>query len=166
MKVEKKLKTNILLGLIQHLRNGGALILLSLVLVFSLGGCADEDGLHDQNALLVTMKFTGFGDTSGEYSIPGNFGGTSSWDNSNVDVVMKDGEGTSNQISVTISNIQFSLCPVNEWTRPWYQEGVCEGNASDSGTMDNFYYDGLDLSAGEVTLIIDASSGTAVPVVE
>ncbi len=126
----------------------------------------DENGLHDQNALLVTMKFTGFGSVSGNYSIPGNFDGTGSWDNTNVDVVLKDGEGTSNQIAVTVSNIQFSLCPVNEWTRPWYVEGSVEGNASDGGTMHNFYIDGLDLGAGEVTLVIDASSGTAVPVVE
>lgn len=79
---------------------------------------------------------------------------------------MKDGGGTSNKIAVTSSNIQFSLCPVNEWTRPWYQKGVLEGNGSDGGTMQNFYIDGLDLNAGEITLIIDASSGTAVPEVK
>ena len=141
-------------------------VVLSLFTVFALGSCADENGLHDQNALMVTFEFTGFGEISGDYSIPGNFDGSGAWDNTNVDVVMKDGGGTSNKIAVTSSNIQFSLSPVNEWTRPWYQKGVLEGNGSDGGTMQNFYIDGLDLNAGEITLIIDASSGTAVPEVK
>ncbi|WP_191014588.1 hypothetical protein [Treponema zioleckii] len=140
-------------------------MILSLSMIFALVSCADENGLHDQNALLVTMKFTGFGSVSGNYSIPGNFDGTGSWDNTNVDVVLKDGEGTSNQIAVTVSNIQFSLCPVNSWDRPWNDNGI-NGNGSSDGKMQNFYIDGLDLGAGEVTLVIDASSGTAVPVVE
>ena len=32
--------------------------------------------------------------------------------------------------------------------------------------MRNFYIDGLDLNAGEITLVIDAISGTATPVVQ
>ena len=141
--------------------------LLSLALIFGLASCADADGLHDQNALLVTFVFTGFGDDiSGDYSIPGNFDGTDSWDNTNTDVVLKNGEGTSNPISVTIPNIQFSLCPKDEWTRPWYKKGEVEGNGSDKGVMRNFYIDGLDLNAGEITLVIDASSGTATPAVK
>ena len=142
-------------------------LVASLFLALSLSSCADEDGLHDQNALLVTFEFVGFGDgVSGSYSVPGNFDGTDSWDNTNADVSLKKGEGTSTQIAVTISNIQFSLVPVGEWTRPWYVKGEVEGNGSDKDTMRNFYIDGLDLNAGEVTILVDASSGTATPVVK
>ncbi|MCR5219143.1 hypothetical protein [Treponema sp.] len=136
----------------------------------SVTSCADAEGLHNQQALMVTFQFENFGeDISGNYSIPGNFDGSDSWDNTNVDVTLKEGSGTSSQIAVTISNIQFSLVPVNAWNRPWYIKGEVEGNGADpsaSGALQNFYIDGLDLSAGEVTLVIDASSGTAVPVVE
>lgn len=142
--------------------------LLALVLPFCLAmtltSCADEDGLHDQNALQVTFEFTGFGDDiSGSYSIPGNF---DSWDNTTADVSLSKGAGTSEVIAISDSNIQFSLCPVGEWTRPWYIEGAVEGNGSDGGKMWNFYIDDLDLDAGEVTILVDASSGTAVPVVK
>ena len=143
------------------------LLLLAALLALGLSSCADENGLHDQNALLVTFEFSGFGeDISGDYAVPGNFDGTDAWDNTNVDVVLKNGAGTSNPIAVTIQNIQFSLCPTGAWTRPWYKKGEVEGNGSDSGTMHNFYIDGLDLDAGEITLVIDASSGTATPVVK
>lgn len=33
-------------------------VVLSLFTVFALGSCADENGLHDQNALMVTFEFT------------------------------------------------------------------------------------------------------------
>ena len=49
------------------------LLMISALFAFGLVSCADEDGLHDQNALMVTFEFTGFGDISGSYAIPGNF---------------------------------------------------------------------------------------------
>ena len=126
--------------------------------------CADVNGLHNQQAVNVTFKFENFGDDiSGNYSIPGNF---DDWDNTTQDIVMSGGDGTSNKIAITDSNIQFSLVPVNEWTRPWYTKGVLEGNGSDTGKMRNFYIDNLDLDSGEITIVIDASSGTAVPAVQ
>ncbi|MBQ4379146.1 MAG: hypothetical protein II821_08140 [Treponema sp.] len=143
------------------------LLLLFAAVCFGFSSCADAGGLHDQKALMVTFEFTGFGDNiSGSYSLPGNFSGNDAdgWDNTGSDVTMKKGEGISNPIAVTCANIQFSLCPTGEWTRPWYSKGVLEGNGSDAGTMWNFYIDGLDLNAGEVTLLIDASSGVATPV--
>ena len=144
----------------------GALCAAMLVFTASVlfTGCPDANGLHNQSALMVTFEFTGFGDDiSGSYSIPGNF---DNWDNTIADVTLAKGAGTSDPIAVSESNIQFSLCPVGEWTRPWYVKGSVEGNGSDSGVMRNFYIDGLDLDAGEVTLLIDASSGTAVPTVK
>ncbi len=140
-----------------------AILFLCLASLFGLSSCADADGLHDQNALQVTFVFTGFGDISGDYSIPGNF---DDWDNSTTDITMKDGEGTSNAIAITESNIQFTLVPVNGWTRDWYVAGSVEGNGSDSGAMRNFYIDGLDLNAGEATVLVDISSGTAVPTLQ
>lgn len=140
-----------------------AVFVICLASVFAFSSCADADGLHDQNSLLVTFVFKGFGDISGSYSIPGNF---DDWDNTTADVTIKKGEGTSSAISVTTSNIQFTLVPVNGWTRDWYVAGSVEGNGSDSGAMRNFYIDGLDLNAGETTVLVDISSGTAVPVVQ
>lgn len=148
-------------------KTSALLLFISLLLVCMMfTGCPDVNGLHNQNALLVTMEFSGFGNVSGDYSIPGNFDGSASWDNTNVDVVLKNGEGTSNAIAVTSANIQFSLCPTNEWTRPWYSAGSIEGNGNDAGTMWNFYIDNLDLNAGEITLVLDASSGTATPTIK
>ena len=129
-----------------------------------LSSCADEDGMHDQNALFVTFEFEEFGENvSGAYAIPGNF---NNWSNASTHVTLTKGAGTSIKMAVTVSNIQFTLVPVNSWTRDWYVEGTVEGNGSDSGTMWNFYLDGLDLNAGEVTVLIDASSGTATPVIQ
>jgi len=138
--------------------------LISLIFsIFNLVSCADADGLHNQSALLVTFEFTGFGETEGTFAIPGNF---DNWDNTTSDITLKKGEGTSVQMPITVSNIQFSLVPVNAWNRPWYVKGTLEGNGSDAGEMRNFYIDGLDLNAGEITLVIDGSSGTATPVVK
>lgn len=147
-----------------------SLALCSLFVSALLTACPSADGLHNQPALMVTMEFTGFGNTSGDYSIPGSFDGISDpWTRgmNNVDVVMKNGEGTTiNPIPVTASNIQFSLVPTGEWTRPWNTELGLEGNGSDKGVMHNFYIDDLDLNAGEITLLIDASSGIATPTVK
>lgn len=132
--------------------------------LFAFSSCSDADGLHDQNALIVTFVFKGFGnDINGSYSIPGNF---NSWSNTSADVTMSSGAGTSKQIAITNSNIQFTLVPVNSWTRDWYVEGSVEGNGSDSGVMRNFYIDGLNLDSGAAIILVDASSGTAVPVVQ
>lgn len=134
-------------------------IAAAILLALGLASCADEDGLHDQNALLVTFEFKGFGDEiSGSYAIPGNF---DNWDNTTSDVTLTKGSGTSVKIPVTSANIQFSLVPTNAWTRPWYSAGTLEGNGSDAGKMWNFYKDDLPLDAGEITLVVDASSGTA-----
>lgn len=128
-------------------------------------GCPDVDGLHNQPELLVTFEFSGFGDISGEYAIPGNFDGNTNWTKGvdDTDIVMKNGSGTSNEIFVTTANIQFSLCPKGDWSRPWYKAGEREGNGSDGGTMQNFYIDKLDLSAGTATVIVKMENGTATP---
>ena len=142
----------------------------ALVLAAVLTGCPSATGLHNQEAAEVTFVFTNFPESiDGNYSIPGNFDGNSStWTKQldDVDVVMKKGEGTSNPITVTTANIQWSLVETGDsaWNRLWYPE--VKGNGSDGGAMRNFYIDGLDLSAGEITILIDASSGTAVPVIQ
>lgn len=157
----------------KFIKNKAAACLSMILLCASvsvLTSCADADGLHNQQALMVTFRFENFGESvNGNFAVPGNFDGSDSWDNTNADVVLKNGSGTSVQKAVTISNIQFSLVPVGAWNRPWYVKGQVEGNGADptaGSALQNFYIDGLDLSAGEVTLVIDASSGSAVPVVE
>ena len=142
-------------------------LVASLVLVsagLTLTGCPSAAGLHNQKELLVTFEFSGFGDISGNYSIPGNFDGNNAWDNTNTDVVMRNGSGTSNEISVTSANIQWSLVPVDDWNRPWYSAGVTEGNGADGSSGNrNFYIDNLDLDAGTATVVVKMENGVAVP---
>ena len=138
------------------------------VCAFCFTACPDPDGLHNQTGSNVTFVFTGFPESiSGDYSVPGDFNGDSSWENevSNVDVTMKNGEGTSNPFMVTSSWIKFSLVPTGDtaWNRPWYPEA--KGNVEDTGTagnpMQNFFIEGYELGSGDFTIVIDCSTGTA-----
>ena len=141
-----------------------SLTFLSIIacLLLCLFGCADVNGLHNQEAAMVTFVFKNFPETvDGEYTIPGNF---NNWDNTQSTIKLTAGNGSSTPIVISASNIQFSLVKVNDWNRVWYP--AVEGNGSDAGTMHNFYIDGLDLSAGEITLVIDGSAAVATPVVE
>ena len=135
-----------------------ALCALTVSALFT--GCPSADGLHNQPVLMVKFEFTGFGNISGNYSVPGSFDGVDKWTKgiNDVDVVMEDGSGTSNPIPVISKWIKFSLCPTGDesWSRPWYEEGVCYGNVENW----NFYNTKiLNLDDGEVTLVVDASSG-------
>ena len=144
-----------------------SLTILSIIacLLLCLFGCADVNGLHNQEAAMVTFVFKNMGEgISGEFTIPGNF---NNWDNTEVTVKMNGGNGTSTPLVVTAKNIQFTLVTLNYWGRPWFP--AVQGNGSDptaSGAMQNFYIDGLDLTAGEITLVIDGSAAIATPVVE
>jgi len=134
----------------------------------SFTGCPDVNGLHNQQAATLTIVFTNFPDSvTGDYSIPGDFNGDEDWENGidNIDIVMKNGEGTSNQFSVTASWVKFSLVKTNDtsWLRGWASE--VSGNAADNGKYVNFWSD-VDLTAGEITLTVDGSSGTAVVTAE
>ena len=132
---------------------------MSVLFVF---GCADANGLHNQNAANVTFVFKNMGESiEGAYAVPGNF---NNWDNSEVMVSMKGGSGTTAPVSIATPNIQFTLVKTGEWTRSWYP--AVKGNGSDGGVMQNFYIDALDLSAGEITLVIDGSSVPAIPKAE
>ena len=140
-----------------------------LAAIVMLSSCANPNGLHNQTAAKVTFVFKNFGTISGDYTIPGNF---NDWDYSKTLVTMKDGNGTSEAITVSDSNIEFTLILTNDssWLRLWYSAGELEGNGVDRGTAgnpyQNFYFDGLDLNAGEITLVIDGANVTATPVVE
>lgn len=141
-----------------------SLTFLSIIacLLLCLFGCADVNGLHNQEAAMVTFVFKNFPETvDGEYAIPGNF---NNWDNTQSTIKLTAGNGSSTPIVISVSNIQFSLVKVNDWTRSWYP--AVAGNGSDAGTMHNFYIDGLDLSAGEITLVIDGSVSPVFPVTE
>lgn len=140
-----------------------AAIICTLCL-FSFTACPNAQGLHDQPELLVSFEFSGFGDISGTYAIPGNFDGNNAWNNTNADVVMRNGSGVSNEISVTSPNIQFSLVPVNDWNRTWYKAGEAEGNGADGSSGNrNFYIDNLDLNAGTATVVVKMQDGMATP---
>jgi hypothetical protein len=144
--------------------------LLVTLSVFLLTSCPDANGLHNQTGSKVTFVFTGFPESvNGDYAIPGDFNGDSTWENEvkNVDVTMKNGEGTSTtQFMVTSSWIKFSLVPTGDvsWNRPWYDEVT--GNVEDTGTagspMQNFFIEGYELGSGDFTITVDCSSGSAV----
>ncbi len=131
---------------------------------FALTSCPNANGLHNQQAAKMTIVFTNFPESvTGNYSIPGDFNGDEAWENEieNIDVVMKNGEGTSNEFTVTATWVKFSLVKTKDtsWLRGWSSE--VQGNSADKGKYVNFWSD-IDLSAGQVTLTVDASSGTAV----
>ena len=144
-------------------------LLLLLCAAFTLTSCADAEGLHNQTAAKITFEFRNFADISGDYTIPGNF---NDWDNSKSLITMKDGNGTSEAITVSNVNIEFTLIQTGDsgWLRPWYTAGVLEGNGVDRGTagnpFQNFYINALDLNAGEITLIIDGADVVATPLVQ
>jgi len=144
-------------------------LLLLLCVAFTLTSCADAEGLHNQTAAKITFEFRNFSDISGDYTIPGNF---NDWDNSKSLITMKDGNGTSEAITVSNVNIEFTLIQTGDsgWLRPWYTAGVLEGNGVDRGTagnpFQNFYINALDLNAGEITLIIDGADVVATPIVQ
>lgn len=144
-------------------------LLLLLCVAFTLTSCADAEGLHNQTAAKITFEFRNFADISGDYTIPGNF---NDWDNSKSLITMKDGNGTSEAITVSNVNIEFTLIQTGDsgWLRPWYTAGVLEGNGVDRGTagnpFQNFYINALDLNAGEITLIIDGADVVATPIVQ
>ena len=144
-------------------------LLLLLCVAFTLTSCADAEGLHNQTAAKITFEFRNFADISGDYTIPGNF---NDWDNSKSLITMKDGNGTSEAITVSNVNIEFTLIQTGDsgWLRPWYTAGVLEGNGVDRGTagnpFQNFYINALDLNAGEIILIIDGADVVATPLVK
>ena len=144
-------------------------LLLLLCAAFTLTSCADAEGLHNQTAAKITFEFRNFAGINGDYTIPGNF---NDWDNSKTLISMKDGNGTSEAITVSNVNSEFTLIQPGDagWLRPWYTAGVLEGNGVDRGTagnpFQNFYIDALDLNAGEITLIIDGADVVATPLVQ
>lgn len=149
------------------IRTMGTVLCACLLSLFAVS-CADVNGLHNQSAAKVTFVFQNMGDSiSGDYTIPGNF---NDWDNTVTLVTLTNGSGSSNAITVSKSNIQFTLIQTGDsgWLRSWYPD--VKGNGADTGSAgapyQNFYVDGLDLSAGEITLVIDGSSGTAIPEVQ
>lgn len=131
------------------------LALLSTALCF-VSSCADADGLHDQNALMVTFEFSGLGDdVGGSYIVTGDY---DSWGlPESGAVTLSKGCGKTNQIAVSSANIVFTVCDAN-WKRGWYP--ALEGNSYDGGDAKwhNFYINDLDLEAGEATIVVSSDN--------
>ena len=131
------------------------LLMISALFAFGLVSCADEDGLHDQNALVVKFEISGLGDdVSGSYFVTGEF---DDW-KQNYPVTLSKGAGSVEGIPLTITSMKFSVCDEN-WGRAWYP--TLEGNQADensSGKYWNFYIEGLELGAGEATIAISSDN--------
>jgi len=139
------------------------IVLLSALIagIMTLSSCANADGLHNQMAAEVTFEFVNFPESvNGEYAIPGNF---NDWDNTKTVISMKNGNGTSQALTIAEPNIQFTLVKNGEWLRAW--DSAVKGNGYDAsqGSYHNFYIDALDLTSGEIVLVIDGSDETAEP---
>lgn len=133
-----------------------------LVLAFGLTGCADANGLHNQESSTLTFVFKGFdAAVDGDYAIPGEY---NSWNNSVAQITLKDGCGTSTTSTLGISSFKFTLVKVDSWSRAWYP--AIKGNSVDSGTVySNFYIDGYTLG-GDLTVTVDGTTGAAVVTVQ
>lgn len=124
--------------------------------------CADANGLHDQNALVVTFKVVNFGSgVNGSFAIAGDFNGDETWevDNSAAVISLKGGDGVASQTyPVTSTWIKFTVCAAGDsaWSRAAWFPAV-KGNAAEGDNYWNFYIGDLDLSAGEATIVIDGS---------
>ena len=126
-------------------------IAAAILLALGLASCADEDGLHDQNALILKFEIKGLGDdVSGSYFVTGVF---DDW-KQNYPVTLTKGAGSVEGIPLTISEMKFSVCDA-DWGRAWYP--TYEGNQADensNGKYWNFSLENLDLGAGEATITI------------
>ncbi len=140
-------------------------IVCLLSATLGLNSCADADGLHNQMAASVTFVFTNFPVDDGDYSIPGSH---NSWDNTQNNITIKDGEGTAAAVSVTTSSVEFTLVKKDNWLRPWAKsDGGTINGAGNEGA--DYYRNFLaeDISLGEdVTVTIDGSTATATVTVE
>jgi len=134
----------------------------SLFFAVNFTGCADADGLHNQEASNVIFAFKNFtAAADGSYSIPGNY---NDWNNASAMLTLKSGEGTTAAQTVTNSFVKFTLVQPNSWTRAWYP--TVKGNSIDetSNTYVNFY---ADITLGtDVTITIDGSTSPATVTVE
>lgn len=125
-----------------------------------LAGCADANGLHNQEAAMVTFVFENVSAPDGAYSLPGEWQ-SAPWDNTVAHLELTGGKGTSEPQTVTVSSFVFSLVPFNGWERPWYP--AMKGNAWDTnsgGNQWNFEITGLPLGQA-VTVTVDGSSSPA-----
>ncbi|MBP5284085.1 MAG: hypothetical protein J6Y93_05415 [Treponema sp.] len=140
-------------------------LLAALTVMLVCSGCADVNGLHNQEAATVTFVFTNFPVADGSYSIPGDH---NNWDNTAENITIKNGEGISSSITVTSVSDEFSLVKKNAWLRSW--------SKTDGGTIDgagregrdyarNFLAEGITLGS-DVTVTIDGSTDTATVTVE
>lgn len=142
-------------------------VIAACALAAVMAGCADEDGLHNNDAptAMVTFHFSNMGQgVNGDYAIPGDYANGNDWDNETTLVKMTAGEGTSEPIEVKQSHIKFSLVKTKDWSRlSWYP--AVKGNEWDEGRAQNFSIGDLPLSSGEFTIEVAGDGAETVPVV-
>jgi hypothetical protein len=138
----------------------------ALICVFMLGffatGCADANGLHNQEASYITIKFTNFkAAKDGTYSVPGGFINKDDWSRSDyvytdTMITLKEGEGTTTVVQKCIlKEFDFSLVSVGSWQRSWYP--TVKGNAYDPSTSKYWNFGVWASGCGAVTLGVDAT---------
>lgn len=144
-------------------KNNLIICCLFFVVAFCLCGCADANGLHNQQASQITIKFINFEMAAdGEYSVPGGFVSKDDWNLSDhvytdAMLTIKDGEGTTTVTQTCIlREFDFTLVPVGSWLRPWFP--AVSGNASDPTNGNKYWNFGVwATSCGAVTLGIPAT---------
>ena len=128
--------------------------------ILFLAGCADPNGLHNQKQSLVTFELVNFPLSDGDYCVSGNWQGTN-WDNSRVNITMKNGKGISVEQSIKSSYVKFTIVPVGTWGRPWFPATM--GNAPDetqNNILWNFEVQGIPMDS-QLTITIDGGKKPA-----
>jgi hypothetical protein len=126
-------------------------------LVLSLSACPSPVGLHNQPASKLTVIIKNFATPDGNYALPGGAKGGAWAANlqNNNDVVLKNGAGSSNVLTVTATSYVFTLVPTGSWARPWYP--ATKGNAWDGNNQQNFLLEGIPQGL-DISVTIDGAT--------
>lgn len=142
-----------------------SMLFCAVALGLFVTGCADANGLHNQESSDVTIVFTNFTAASdGEYTLPGDYttGTGNTWTgNTTTMLTIKDGEGSiSTPIVATASELYFTLVKTGSWVRQWYP--TVKANLLDHTTSDSYQNFYVSITMGtDVTITIDGSTSPA-----
>ena len=135
-------------------------LIVVIITLLLLSGCADPTGLHNQKQTLVYFELVNFPLADGDYCVSGSWQGTD-WDNTKANITLKDNYGVSTVQTVKSNAVKFTVVPVGIWGRPWYPSTT--GNAPDETQNNirwNFQVQGIP-SDTELTITVDGGKKPA-----